>query len=1693
MTMEPVAIVGTGCVLPTGLGSSALWKAVRAAKICIQNTPDDRWGLLHHNSVCDPKQPKPEFSVNDKGGYVPKEHHPSQSSLDAVFVWTKEAASQALKNVQIENPHRTGLVLGNLSFPTVKMNQYTEWSIGKRQEVDPMNRFMSGLPARWTADALGISGPAYALDCACASALYAIAHACRLLHRRQCDLVLAGAVNAADDLFLHIGFSALQALSPSGRSRPFHAQADGLLPAEGAGMVALRRFSDALDGDEPILGIIRGVGLSNDGRDRGLLVPSQSGQVRAMRRAYEQADLEPDSVGWIECHATGTTVGDGTELRSMSQIFSQHVPISSLKANLGHLITASGVAGLLKVLEAFGHEEMPPSPTIDAPHSLLKKSPFWIPQEVREWKTKQRAGISAFGFGGNNAHCIVDRFQESAFVPARVSSASQEPIALVGMDVRLGSLDGLEALLTFLKTRKSYTPRIDDIPISLAGLRFPPNDLKQSIGQQNLVFSLMQRFEQNHSIPENTGVWIGMGTDLAVTRYGLRWRSREWPGVDMQESVISSLKAQGVLGCMPNVVSNRLNAQWGWNGPSGTISAEELSGIYALQVAVDALREHEVDAALIGAVDLSTDPLHCPIHPSADPADGAVVWLLKRVSDVQPHEQIIAKITDVEQPSWTSTLPAVPHCASALLECTAGVLDSIGKERGITVHCRGMRDHVVSVHMLLPNKDLPPSHSIYPQPVLTMPAHLPNLPNILHAPDLPSDAELEQLQAKRKCSSPPEPEKPAHTKRHEPALVKEIAPLHEDVTALGIAGVFQAHLLELSQQHKTYMEQQAQIHNAFLAQRAAFDALLVREGTMEYLDAGEQERQPAVLKERAPVVPLHKGPVPPNAVATPSQKMHKTVQTAVAPMEVHVSSGKGAHSVAPFAPSPVGLSLTRAQLVVHSRGAISTIYGDEFHDQDAYEIQTRMPEPPLLLADRVTGIDAKPASMGTGTLWSETDIKTDSWYIHQDRMPAGIMIESGQADLMLISYLGIDLLCQGQRSYRLLGCELMYHDDLPQVGDTLRYDIHVDGHAKHGDVRLFFFHYDCRVDGKPRLTVRDGQAGFFTTEELAESAGILWRPEEQEIDPNAVVDAPLVPLTKRVFSFEEIEAFSQGRPWDCFGESHRRTKTHTRTPRIQSDDMLFLRGDVHIQTDGGPWGRGYLRLEVDISPDDWFFEGHFKNDPCMPGTLMFEGCLQGMAFYLGALGCTIERDGWRFQPMRNRPYPLRCRGQVTPGSKKLVYEIFVEEVVTGPIPHLVADLLCTVDGLGAFHARGMGLELVPDFPMKTMPSLLNVPDNRPCAVDKNGFPFDRRAMIASALGQPSQAFGTMYTPFDSHKRVARLPGPPYHFMSRVSRIRGVLGTCEVGTEIALEYDVPKNAWYFDANGTCVMPFAVFLEAALQPCGWLASAVGSALTVEEELFFRNLDGKGTLHDVLRPDDDRLTTVVKITGISQSGGMIIESFDVQCFVGERCLYTLNTVFGFFPAHALANQIGLPTSPEHRAQLSPHPFLVNLKERPEQYFSRSARLAGPMLCMLDRITAFDPDAEHPFLRGEKDVDPGEWFFKAHFFQDPVQPGSLGIEAMIQLLQWYMLHTDMHKEMNKPVFEPLAVERDHIWKYRGQVIPENRLITTTMEIVEQGSDKRGVYAIANASLWVDGKRIYEATGLGMRMVEQVILERKL
>ncbi|XAO70633.1 MAG: hypothetical protein AAYR33_05960 [Acetobacteraceae bacterium] len=173
---------------------------------------------------------------------------------------------------------------------------------------------------------------------------------------------------------------------------------------------------------------------------------------------------------------------------------------------------------------------------------------------------------------------------------------------------------------------------------------------------------------------------------------------------------------------------------------------------------------------------------------------------------------------------------------------------------------------------------------------------------------------------------------------------------------------------------------------------------------------------------------------------------------------------------------------------------ISRFFGEGFEAQDDVPKQTRMPGPPLLLVDRITGIDAPQGEIGAGSIWSETKVSGDRWYMHQGRMASGVLVETGQADLLLISWMGVDKFNEGRRVYRLLGCEITFHDALPKAGEILSHDIHIDRHVSAGATRLFFFHSTCRVNGDKRLSIINGQAGFFTEEELNGSRGLFLPP-----------------------------------------------------------------------------------------------------------------------------------------------------------------------------------------------------------------------------------------------------------------------------------------------------------------------------------------------------------------------------------------------------------------------------------------------------------------------------------------------------------------------------------------------------------------------------------------------------------------------
>jgi 3-hydroxymyristoyl/3-hydroxydecanoyl-(acyl carrier protein) dehydratase len=1068
-------------------------------------------------------------------------------------------------------------------------------------------------------------------------------------------------------------------------------------------MFLLKRLQDAEKDGDKVLGVIRGVGLCNDGRARGLLVPSSEGQVRAMQLAYKNSGLLPQDISYVECHATGTSVGDSTEIRSMKEVYGDHsVHIASLKSNMGHLITAAGSAGLLKVLGAFEHDYLPPTLHCDQEIDILKDSNFHLLRQGQNWTEAKRAAVSAFGFGGNNAHLIVESYEQykedlrdgkviGDFEEQFTKSQHDKKIAIVGLDIAVGTAFGKDFVQKYLVENIKPFPKMSKIPLQLTGIKFPPNDLKQALPQQTILMELARRTLDE--LPQKlqndkTAVWIAMGCDTNVCRYGARWRMAqhqerlaedgEWLQKN-REAVIEKLSSAGVLGTMPNISTNRLNSQFDLQGLSSSISAEESSATHALQCAIYALQRGEIQSALVGAVDFTCDDVHMRARrelglEQQKPLDAASVVVLKEYEQACCDNDVIwgtVSMNSSPDSVLYDTTWGDSHAASMLTEM---VMACLSRERGS--YCIQKTDMLEAEHRFyVESYGRQVSKNNVSTSVLQLPSHwkevqlppskMPRATNLTPVVDI-VDEEHHLHQSTQESSVSPQNVLDDHFATEKEHISNTDA--NDDM----LFGVHVEHHSTLTHLHEQFLAQQNQIHQQFLEHQQFMQHLLFERKDEHFTTSMFQENVSQNIFFQQEYV-QDTGEYDERNDANEVRLMKEqddTSHSIISEPEANIKD-LGIHQFSEMAPSPVGMTLDYEGLQIHSSGLISKIYGPQFVSQDSHVIQTRMPEPPLLLAHRMTGLQGEPVSMGKGTIWTESDVLENSWYLHVGRMPAGIMIESGQADLMLISYLGIDVITDGDRAYRLLGCELMYHDDLPQVGDTLCYDIHVDGHAKHGDVRLFFFHYDCRINGQPRLTVREGQAGFFTTEELANSAGIIWTPEEQILRENPVLDAPLINQGDQHFSFEQIQTFSQGNVSACFGPEFYLANTHTRTPTIAQDTMLFLRGDLKIQPKGGVWGRGYLRCEVDIHPDDWFFEGHFKNDPCMPGTLMFEGCLQAMAFFLASQGHTVERDGWRFQPMRHRPYPLRCRGQVTPQSKKLIYEIFVEEICAGPIPYLI--------------------------------------------------------------------------------------------------------------------------------------------------------------------------------------------------------------------------------------------------------------------------------------------------------------------------------------------------------------------------------------------------------------------------------------
>lgn len=2023
---EPIAIVAEACILPGADSSSELWSVVSRKAIVTRDVTAAELGL---------RGELPRRYVSGRVDQPPLDHEGlaalggiPASALDPVHRWSLQVAWTAWSSADGGDktaPDRRGVFLANLCYPSRAKVDYAEeiWRNGRtdRPLTDTLN---SGMPARMIARMIGAGGPALALDAACASSLYALEIACRKLSSGELDIALVGAVNAADNLILHIGFDALKALSPTGRSRPFMQGADGLVPSEGAAAVVLKRLSDVTKTDR-VRGIICGIGLSNDGRRKGFLAPDTDGQTEAMRRAYAMAGISPDSIDFLECHATGTPVGDAVEIQSASSIFgtSRELPIGSLKANTGHLITVAGLASLLKLTSAMEHETLPPTPMDGKLIKSLTDTAFTPLGSGTPWSAKgskpRRAAISNFGFGGNNSHLILDAHEPTRnFVNGHdvAASTDAEQIVIVGVGLMAGPDRGERAVLRRLINSPVTPVRLAEYagadPVKA---RIPPADLLRAEAQQLAILDVSQMALDGVVRPDNErcGVFAG----IRCTDHSARWPIRERVKSELVAAGHNDVEAElnaiapplvsaDVLGAMANMAANRITSSDDFRGQGYAISAEESSGLAALDVAVAALKSGSLDLAVVAGADFSGAAVD---QSEPELADQAAALVLKKEADAARDGDRV--LGTVEQVEW---LNGSPVAGSGFYKPVFGLAPAVTGlfELGVEL-CLAARSHEMQEHgavVRLAAKDdavciaaggTETAQSIRVTVRPALPAPTPDMlrttPYLFHAaassrpalaaklrkgtfggagrfriallakdetalaekreraavalmekiapsgpgiwygdcepegelafaftgsaasyprmgrgllmafPEvaetlgtLPKAKEMTSLLAKASLSefeqlcavslvtqahailmrdilelSPQaaiglslgesnalfafgfwkdmgalldDIDAAAMYERHlggafetageawgpnvptdwtnwrvrapikklreelQSAPNVEITIIYTDDDSMiggpaeacralcqrlgpGAGTLMHQHLVVHANAMKPFEEKWRELHTrpvsrvsgirlyanaingAYTPTKGRVADMLTRQavatvdfpatirqawedGVRTFVELGprdtltqsigqilagkphlaiaadrvenseiahvaelaatlyaagypirveriadrldevrshpwhmaapfkvsrEAHAAAPVLAPRehdqhglpvAPALPppkltqvqasaLPRAPVP----FPPGPRTAFTQASSALPPPTGVLSGR-----TPLTPRfPVGKSWDRPAIEAATRGSMSTFFGDAFSGQDGFARQVRLPAPPLLLVDRITGIDATPCEEGAGVIWTETDLTEDAWYMHNRRVRPGPLIECGQADLTLIGWMGADLKNQSERVYRLLGCEITFHEGgLPRASDTLRFQIEITQHATFAGTRMFFFQYDCTSDDRPAFSVRQGQAGFFTDAELASGKGVVWDAASSPPPTATVANIDTSRASsKRAFSQADVASFRQGDALACFGPGFELCAAHSFPPHLPDGKLAFFDTVTAFDPSGGPWKRGYLCASTHVPTDAWFYDGHFHNDPCMPGTLMAEAAVQALEFYAAAIGLTQERDGYVFEPVPGETAKFVCRGQVIPDKDHHVtYEVFVDEVIEGETPKIFASLLARSDGRKVFYCPRFGIQLRRNWalPRKSETPLRVGPEK-----ESRG---DEAALLDCASGPPSAAFGQMYERFDREGRVPRLPQPPYHVMTRVTDVSTRPGVQQVGARIKAEYDIPPDAWYFADNRSGFMPFAVLNEVVLQPCGWLASHCGFALEGGER--FRNLEGDGKVLRLIGPKDGTICVETTLSSFSKVGPMTIVAFEVSARLksGEPVM-ELTTRFGFFPAAALVRQAGLPVSETDRSYLG-------LSSSPLDLSPVDPRLASGQLAMLDRADYFDAEggsAGLGLIRGRQVVDPHAWYFKAHFFNDPVQPGSLGLDALEQLLMRAVLLKVGPGELAGAVAETPAVNERVKWSYRGQVTPEKSEVTTVIEILTLQEQPGRLVATARGSLWCDGLRIYEANPISI------------
>ncbi|KEO82566.1 type I polyketide synthase [Tumebacillus flagellatus] len=473
--MEPIAIIGMACRFPGADGVDSFWELIKNGVDAIQEVPNDRWRL---DTFYDESRTRPGTMSTRYGGFLSR-----ISEFDAQFfgISPREAANmdpqqRLLLETAWEALESAGLVpkqlAGSKTGVFVGIMNYDYGNMQSRNPEDINPHSGPGSQGCMAANRLSyffdFRGPSLSIDTACSSSLVAVHQACLSLQSDNAGpIALACGVNVILSPTGNVFFSTAGLMTADGRAKTFDASANGFARSEGVGVLVLKPLAKALEEGDPVLAVIRGSAINQDGRTNGIMAPNRFSQEALLRETYARAGINPSQIQYVETHGTGTLLGDPIEANALGTVLSEgrdpedRCPIGSVKTNIGHTESAASMASVIKVVQMLRHKLIPPSLHFQTPNPYIPfdSLPLRVPTELEPWPQgtgSRLAGVSSFGFGGTNAHLVLEEAPASTAKPARPASADRSAAEPFLLPLSARHPDALRAL------SQSYLQRLTE-------------------------------------------------------------------------------------------------------------------------------------------------------------------------------------------------------------------------------------------------------------------------------------------------------------------------------------------------------------------------------------------------------------------------------------------------------------------------------------------------------------------------------------------------------------------------------------------------------------------------------------------------------------------------------------------------------------------------------------------------------------------------------------------------------------------------------------------------------------------------------------------------------------------------------------------------------------------------------------------------------------------------------------------------------------------------------------------------------------------------------------------------------------------------------------------------------------------------------------------------------------------------------